>query len=167
MNTQNLTTTVLMILLLGACSNTQKNQTIEDYLATNIRSDGSKEFYYTVTMSNDQNSRKGKGGSNVNAGGRLSGGSSSNTRAGAGITVGGSGNRQRGNKGGGRQAGAARDERLSEQLEKKLRSTGFCREGWMEIERDYLPPNATIRGECNETATDRDLRNFPNDDPTA
>lgn len=158
----------MLVFLLGACSNSQKNQTFEEYLATNIRSDGSKEFYYTVTMSNDQNSRKGKGGNNVSGGARVSGGSNSNTRAGAGITVGSSGNRQRGNKGGGkgRHAAAARDERLTEQLEKKLRSTGYCREGWMEQDRDYQPPNATIRGECNETATDKDRRNFPNSDPT-
>ncbi len=168
MNAYRMTITAVLTLLLGACSSSQKNQTFEDYLATNIRSDGSKEFYYTVTMSNGQNPKKGTGGKNVNGGARVSGGSSSNTRAGAGITVGGSGRRQPGNKGGGkgRQAAAARDERVSEQLEKKLRASGFCREGWMEQERNYQPPNASIRGECNETATDKDRRNFPNSDPT-
>ena len=47
-------------------------------------------------------------------------------------------------------------------LEKKLLATGFCREGWMETERHIQPPNASIRGECNETATDKDYKNFPN-----
>jgi hypothetical protein len=51
---------------------------------------------------------------------------------------------------------------MTEQLEKKLLATGFCREGWMETERHYQPPNASIRGECNETATDKDHQNFPN-----
>jgi hypothetical protein len=80
------------------------------------------------------------------------------------LTVGGSGTPQRGNKGGGkgRQASTARDERMTEQLEKKLTATGFCREGWMETERHFQPPNASIRGECNETATDKDHQNFPN-----
>jgi hypothetical protein len=166
MNTNKLTMTAVLILLLGACSSSQKNQTFEDYLATNIRSDGSKEFQYTVTMTNGQNSKKGKGGNNVSGGARVAGGSSSNTRAGAAISVGGSGNRQRGNKGGGkgRQASVARDERMSEQLEKKLKASGFCREGWMEQERHYQPPNASIRGECNESATDKDRQNFPNSD---
>jgi hypothetical protein len=164
MNPKKMTITAVLILLVSACSSSQKNQAFEDYLATNIRSDGSKEFYYTVTMSNSQNSKKGTGGKNVSGGAHVSGGSSSNTRGGAGITVGGSGSRQRGNKGGGkrRQAGAAQDERMSEQLEKKLLATGFCREGWMEQERYYQPPNASIRGECNETATDKDRQNFPN-----
>ena len=66
--------------------------TPEDYLATNIRSNGSREFYYTVTMPDRQNTKKGAGGKNVSGAARVSGGSSSNTRAGAGITVGGSGN---------------------------------------------------------------------------
>ena len=169
MNTKKMTITALLILLVSACSSSQKNQDFEDYLATNIRSDGSKEFYYTVTISGGQNSQKGKGGSNVSGGARVSGGSSSNTRAGAGITVGGSGGGQRGNKGGGkhRQASTARDDRMTEQLEKKLSATGFCREGFMETERHYQPPNASIRGECNEAATDRDLQNFPNSEDAA
>ena len=154
----------VLSLLISACSSSPKNQPVEDYLATNIRSDGSKEFYYTVTMSDSQNSIRGTSANNVSGGARVSGGSSSNTRAGAGITVGGSGNRQRGNKGGGqhRQANAARDGRMTEQLEKKLLATGFCREGWMEQERHYQAPNVSIRGECNETATDKDRQNFPN-----
>jgi hypothetical protein len=169
MNTNKMIMIAVLVLLLGACSSSQKNQTFEDYLATNIRSDGSKEFQYTVTMSNGQSSKKGTRGNNIGGGARVSGGSSSNTRAGAAINVGGSGKGQRGNKGGGkgRQAGAARDERMTEQLEKKLKASGFCREGWMEQERHYPPPNASIRGECNETATDKDRQNFPNSDPTA
>jgi hypothetical protein len=162
MNAKMINTGVL-ILLVSACSSSQKNQAFEDYLATNIRSDGSKEFYYTVTMSGSNNSSSGTGGKNVSGGARASGGSSSNTRGVAGITVGGSGNRQRGNKGGGKgpRAGAAHEERVSEQLEKKILASGFCREGWMEQERIYQPPNASIRGECNETATDKDRQNFP------
>jgi hypothetical protein len=169
MNTNKMIKIAVLVLLLGACSSSQKNQTFEDYLATNIRSDGSKEFQYTVTLSNGQSSKKGTGSKNVSGGSRVNGGSSSNTRAGAAINVGGSGKGQRGNKGGGKgsQAGAARDERMTEQLEKKLKAGGFCREGWMEQERHYLPPNASIRGECNETATDKDRQNFPNSDPTA
>lgn len=168
MNAKKMTITVALILLVSACASSQKNPDFEDYLATNIRSDGSKEFYYTVTMAGGQHSQKGKGGNNVSGGARVSGGSASNTRAGAGITVGGSGGGQRGNKGGGkhRQASAARDERMTEQLEKKLSATGFCREGFMETERHLQPPKASIRGECNETATDRDRQNFPNSEDT-
>lgn len=161
---KSMTITAVLMLLVSACSSSPKTQDFEDYLATNIRSDGSKEFYYTVTMTNNQNSQKGRGGNNVSGGARVSGGSSSNTRAGAGISVGGSGSSQRGGKGGGkqRQASTVRDDRMTEQLEKKLSATGFCREGFMETERHYQRPNASIRGECNETATDKDRQNFPN-----
>jgi hypothetical protein len=169
MNAKKMTISAVLMLLVSACSSAQKNQEFEDYLATNIRSDGSKEFNYTVTMSNSQNPNKGAGGKNVSGGARVSGGSSSNTRGGVGITVGGSGNHQRGNKGGGkrRQVNAAQDERMSEQLEKELLASGFCREGWMEQERHYQPPNASIRGECNEAATDKDRQNFPNSEDTS
>ena len=39
-------------LLVTACSSSQKTQEFEEYLATHIRNDGSKEFYYMVTMTN-------------------------------------------------------------------------------------------------------------------
>ena len=96
---------------------------------------------------------------------RAKGGSSSNTQASGGITYGGgSGGGKQGGKGGrgGKQPGSRPDEKISELLEKKLLASGFCRDGWMETERHFQPPNASIRGECDETATDRDRQNFPN-----
>ena len=155
-----ITSIMLLAVLIGACSSSQKTPEFEDYLATNIRSDGSKEFYYTVAMTNTGNSKRGGGRQNVSGGARVKGGSSSNTHGSAGITVGGS----HGGKGsrGGSRSGSRPDEKISEQLEKKLLATGFCRDGWMETERHIQPPNASIRGECNETATDKDYKNFPN-----
>lgn len=161
---------MLLALLVGACSSSQKTREFEDYLATNIRSDGSKEFYYTVTMSNTGSSKRGGGRQNVSGGARVKGGSSSNTHGSAGVTVGGaSGSGSHGGKGsgGGNRSGARPDEKISEQLEKKLLVTGFCREGWMETERHIQPPNASIRGECNETATDKDYKKFPNTEDIA
>jgi len=152
-------------LLASACSSTPKTPEFDEYLATNIRSDGSKEFYYTVTMSNTGNSKRGSGGKNVSGGMRAKGGSSSNTQASGGISYGGgSGSGKQGGKGGrsGSQSGSRPDEKISELLEKKLLASGFCRDGWMESERHFQPPNASIRGECDETATDRDRQNFPN-----
>jgi len=154
-----------LTLLVTACSSSQKTPEFEDYLATNIRSDGSKEFYYTVTMTNPGSTKRGKGNKNVTGGMRVSGGSSSNTYGSGGVTVGGaSGGGHRGGQGGraGGQPGVNQSEKLSEQLEKKLLAIGFCRYGWMENERYVQPPNASIRGECNESATDRDRENFPN-----
>ena len=154
-------TIVLLTGLLSACSSSQKNPDFEEYLATNIRSDGSKEFFYTVTLPNDSGSKRGSGkGKHAGGGMRVNGGSSSNTSVSGGLTVSNAGGGQRGGRGG--QPGSRPDEKMSEQLEKKLLATGFCRDGWMERERHIQPPNASIRGECNETATDRDRESFPN-----
>ena len=152
---------MLLAVLIGACSSSQKTPEFEDYLATNIRSDGSKEFYYTVTMSNTGGSKRGGGRQNVSGGMRVSGGSSSNTHGSAGVTVGGGSHGGKGSRGGSR-SGSSPDEKISEQLEKKLLATGFCRDGWMETERHIQQPSASIRGECNETANDKDYKNFPN-----
>ena len=156
---------MFLTLLVSACSSSQKNLEIDDYLATNIRSDGSKEFYYTATIVNEKVSKKGRGNKNVSGGMRVKGGSSRNTTGSAGLTVGNStgGGHQGGNRGrGGSRPGSPADEKLSEQLKKKLLASGFCRDGWMENERYIQPPNASVRGECNETANDRDRQNFPN-----
>ena len=75
--------------LITACSSSQKTPEFEDYLATNIRSDGGKEFYHTVTMTNPGSTQCGKSSKNVSGGMRVSGGSSSNTYGSGGITVGG------------------------------------------------------------------------------
>ena len=96
---------------------------------------------------------------------RVNGGSNSKTHANGGITVGGvASGGHRGGKGrqGSQQPGGNQNEKLTEQLEKKLLANGFCREGWMESERYIQAPNASVRGECNETAADRDRQNFPN-----
>ena len=146
----------LLAVVVTACSSSQKVPEFEEYLATHIRSDGSKEFHYTVTMSNADSQKRGGGRKNVSGGMRVTGGSNSNTYGSGGITVSGTGGR------GGHRTSSRPNEKMSEQLEKKLLATGFCRDGWMEKERHLQPPNASIRGECNETATDRDRENFPN-----
>ena len=155
------TTIVLLTGFLTACSSSQTKPDFEEYLATNIRSDGSKEFFYTVTLSNDGGSKRGTGkGKHASGGMRVNGGSNGSASASGGITVSNAGGGHRGSRGG--HPGSRPDEKMSEQLEKKLLATGFCRDGWMERERHIQPPNASIRGECNETATDRDRENFPN-----
>ena len=139
-----------------ACSHTPESPAQEDYLATNIRSDGSKEFYYTLTMSGGEKSQAGGKRRNVSGGMVVTGGSSSRTSASAGIS-------SRGGRGGRNASGAGRfDEMVTESLKKKLKATGYCRDGWMEMDRNRQPPGVSIRGECNETATESDYREFPN-----
>jgi hypothetical protein len=157
--------TLVLAGTVSACSNSQKNPEFEEYLATHIRNDGSKEFYYTVTLTKSEDSKRRRGNKNVGGGVRVSGGSSSNTRANAGVTVGGSAN---GRPGGHAAQGSLRgSEKMTGQLDKKLLASGYCRDGWMETERQVQHPYGSIRGECNETASDTDRENFPNTEDTS
>ena len=157
-------TIALGALLAAACSNKQTTPEFEDHLAPNIRSDGSKEFYYTITMANTGQSNRGSGGSNVSGGARVKGGSASNTRAGVGVTVGGSGGKKGGRQSGRRSRGASQSELITKQLEKTLKASGFCQKGWIELERENNRPTTSIRGECNDTATAKDRQSFPSSD---
>ena len=148
---------IYLIVLSTGCSHSQESREYEDFLATNIRSDGSKEFYYTVTMPEAERSQRGGNRKNVSGGVGVKGGSASRTAAAGGISYGGS-------KGGhkGRQPDRRPESLLTERLEKKLLASGYCRDGWMETDRQFQTPNASIRGECDEAATERDHREFPN-----
>ncbi len=58
--------------------------------------------------------------------------------------------------------------RLESRLETILRETGYCRDGYLEIDRSIFGGGPTmlgegiIRGECREGATPADRRRFPN-----
>lgn len=70
--------------------------------------------------------------------------------------------------GGDRRTGGDRGTRgksgndLTERLESKLASTGFCREGYIEMERYAYQQSQWIRGECREAASQQDWRRFGN-----
>ena len=157
---------IIVLLLLAAmslaCASKQKNSVTSEFLATHIRNDDSKAFQYSVVL----NHADGRGGKNVGGGMRMSGGSSSNTRAYGGVTVGNSKGGGKGGKGGGKNTRGKPLDRLNEELDKLLADMmsreDYCRDGWMEIERDYQPPNHIIRGECNESASAKDREKFPN-----
>ncbi|GAC26846.1 hypothetical protein GMES_4580 [Paraglaciecola mesophila KMM 241] len=51
---------------------------------------------------------------------------------------------------------------LFAQLETKLSETGFCREGYTEIDTYESSSRLHILGTCNEAATPEDIRQFAN-----
>ncbi|MBN4055687.1 hypothetical protein JYU12_02975 [bacterium AH-315-K03] len=51
---------------------------------------------------------------------------------------------------------------LGERLAAILKKTGYCREGFMEFDRNIAKDVSIIRGECYEPATDEDRKNFIN-----
>lgn len=149
--------TILPLLLLAcACSGPQQRAEPRDYLATNIQSDGTKEFYYTITMASHQAPRQSAGSPIIGGGAQVTGGSSGHLSGGVGISLGAPVGRQR------RGGGYVDDAFIREHLEKKLLASGYCREGWMERDRNVQPPDLSIHGVCKETATARDRQQFPN-----
>ncbi|WP_237054733.1 hypothetical protein [Microbulbifer sediminum] len=55
--------------------------------------------------------------------------------------------------------------KLREGVKAKLAETGYCQEGYMELERVVTRGRLSLRGECRDGATDEDRKRFPN--PTA
>lgn len=148
----------IAIICMTGCSSNQKTEVPQGYLATNISEDGSKQFVYTVDLpeSNGQG-RRGKGnGRPGNVAGHVQGGS--NRGLTGGVTAGTGGR----SKGGGRgQQGKA--SLLQEALDAELKRTGYCRKGYMELDRMMQTAQTSIKGECVESASDSDREEFPNE----
>lgn len=146
----------LLTLLVGvACSGNQKNDLPQGYLATHIFDNGSKQFVYTVDLSDPVSRARGNGRPG-NIAGNVQG--SSNRGLSAGVSA-GTGSRG-GGKGRGRQQ--SRDGLLVASLEAELKRTGYCREGFMELDRMTEPSQTFIKGECMEPASKNDISGFPN-----
>lgn len=153
---------VVLVFVCG-CSSNQKNDTPQGYLATQITDDGSKQFVYTMDLPDTAGQgKRGKGnGRPGNVAGNVQG--SSNRGVSGGVTVGTGGGSKGGSKGGrggrGQQGKAAL---LNDALEAELKKTGYCRKGFMELDRMMQPSQTFIKGECVETASVNDREEFPN-----
>ena len=154
-----LTILVVLIFLLG-CSSNQRSETPQGYLATHIFDDGSKQFVYTVEFSElTGQGKRGKGnGRPGNVAGQVRG--SSNRGLSGGVTAGTGGGSKVGKSGGGQQGRAAL---LNEAVEAELKKSGYCRDGFMELERMMEPAQTFIKGECVEAASVNDREEFPNE----
>ncbi|MGD8384261.1 MAG: hypothetical protein PVF89_02525 [Lysobacterales bacterium] len=144
-----------LLLLTCACSGPQQRPEPSDYLATKIDSDGTKEFYYTITLANPPRPTPAPPRP-VSGGAQVTGGSSGHLYGGIGISVAAPVGQQR------RGSGYVDEAFIREHLEKKLLTTGYCREGWLERDRNVRPPDLSIHGVCKENATARDRQQFPN-----
>ena len=141
------------------CSSSQKNETPQGYLATQISDDGSKQFVYTADLPDTaRQGKRGKGnGRPGNVAGHVQGSSSRGVTGGVTASTGGG---SKGGKGGRGQQGKAG--LLNDALEAELKKTGFCRKGFMELDRMMQPSQTFIKGECVETASVKDREAFPN-----
>lgn len=135
----------------AACgsNDSKKVPATQEYFKTNITTDGSKQFDYTLLMERPEGRKRGGGGGMANRGGMGAGGA--------------------GDMGGRGDMDARKDKMrermeltLLEKLDTKLTETTFCREGYMELARTADRGRMTLRGECREQATDDDRAQFPN-----
>ena len=151
MNLKNKIAVLLFPLLILACAGNQKRQPeIKEVFVTDIKENGIKLFSYSVTMSSPQKGGDGKGMGRRGEGG-MGGG-------------------MRGKKGAGRSDRESMmnqtKERINEKLVSKLAETGYCREGYIEIDSYVGRGQSQIRGECKEGATDSDRKKFANAENT-
>ena len=152
-----LITPFTLICMVG-CSSNQKNEIPQGYLATNIFDDGSKQFVYTVELPESTGQgKRGKGnGRPGNVAGQVRGSSSRGVSGGVTAGTGGKGGRSgRGLKG--------KAALLNDAVEAELKKSGYCRDGFMELERMMEPGQTFIKGECVEAASVNDREEFPNE----
>ncbi len=116
-----------------------------EIFVTQIKTNGSKIFNYSLIkkMPNQGKGQMGKGkggGKHGGMGGGMKGGKKPDMS----------------------KMKAKMEEKAVNKLAKKLSETGYCREGYMELDSFFERGHVTIKGECNETATAQDKKTFPN-----
>ncbi|MBB6521711.1 hypothetical protein [Pseudoteredinibacter isoporae] len=148
--TLKLASAFLMVLFLVACSSQPKGPEVTERLVTHISEDGSKRFQYVMTMQR----KKGAGRGGFKGGGK---------------GMGGKGMANRGGQSGGKNRTdmiAQMQEKMKargiEAMEAKLDETEFCRDGYMVLSEQFTMARLKINGECKESATEDDKKNFPN-----
>jgi len=138
-------TTIVVLSLLGCASNQSKSHEIVETFVTDIKEDGSKRFSFSLTASSFQQNGDGKMGQ---------GGHGRGDHSGQGMGRHGAGRSGRGSMGG------QNKEMIYEKLESKLSETGYCRDGYIELDFYRSRGQSQIKGECNEDATDLDRKTF-------
>jgi hypothetical protein len=144
MNDKLLISLSITILGLTACgSNPAKKhgRMPNEVFVTHIKANGSKVFNYSLIKKIPSQRQMGKG-----------------MRKGAGM----GGSMKAGKKPDFSQMNAKMHEKANEKLTLKLTETGYCREGYMRLDSFFERGHVTIKGECNDTATDEDREKFTN-----
>jgi hypothetical protein len=137
------TVVILLVLIAAACSGPSKKKRAEplEIFSTQILLDGTKLFAFTLERpqrrQNSEGGRQGKRGKGGHGG-------------------------QGGRRGGEKERGNDMEKQIETRLLAMLEQTGYCREGYVELDRNLLFGNASIRGECKEGATPEDRKNFIN-----
>ena len=158
MNCKNYFLLLILSLFMTACASNQwEHSEVEEVFVTDIKSSGLKIFNYSLTNTTAQASGNGKRGGSGKGSGKYSG---------------------RGGKGGGKSNGhggmssgkSAYESNMkpyfNEMLESKLKRSGYCREGYIELNSYFGRGQLKTRGECEESATEEDRIKFVNKEST-
>ena len=159
MNCKNYILALIFSLFMTACASNQwEPSEVEEVFVTDIKPSGLKIFNYSLTKTTAQENGNGKRG----------GGKGSGKHGGGKGKDGGSG-KGGGKQGGGKGMGGAKSANESsmkpyfnEMLESKLKKSGYCREGYLEINSYFGRGQLQMRGECKEGATEEDRIKFVN-----
>ena len=150
----------ILVCMIG-CAGNQKGKVPQGYLATHIFDDDSKQFVFSVDLPDSPGTgKRGKGsGRPGNISGNVQG--SSSWGVSGGITA-GTGSGRKGGRNPNGQGQQAKVDSLVNALEAELKKTGYCRKGFMELDRMTEPSQTFIKGECVEAASANDRAEFPN-----
>ena len=149
----------ILSLFLTACASKQwKPSEVDEVFVTDIKPGGLKIFDYSLTNTTAQaggGGRRGGSGKNTGKHGGRGGG------AGGGMGGGKSGGH--GGMGGGRSDnGSGMKQYFTDMLESKLKKSGYCRQGYIELDSYFGRGQLQMRGECEEGATEEDRIKFVN-----
>ena len=172
---------ILSILFLAAllvnCSSQQQRRqrpAPSAVFTPHISEDGTKIFEVELVFTTPSGSRdgasggrggRGGAGAGGSGGGRSGGAGGGRSGGGAGRSGGGGGAMPSGGgrSGGGRSggpAGADRAAMMDAQIAEVVEENGYCREGYVELDRSQEQAVFTFRGECKEAASDEDRARF-------
>ena len=145
---------VLSLFLASCASNPWESSEVAEVFVTDIKSSGLKIFNYSLTRIPPQNGGSGRGGNSKGSG----------KHGGRGGKGGGKGGGKSGGNGG-MGSGKSDDDSaiksyLNDMLESKLKKTGYCQDGYIELDSSFERGRLEIRGECEEAATEEDRIKF-------
>ena len=141
---------VLSLFLTSCASNPWESSEVAEVFVTDIKSSGLKIFNYSLTRVTPKSGGSGRGGNSKGSG----------NHGGRGGKGGGKGGGYGGMGSGKSDDDSAIKSYLNDMLELKLKKTGYCQDGYIELDSSFGRGRLEIRGECEEAATEEDRIKF-------
>jgi hypothetical protein len=147
------------IIFVSGCANKpDRGNKSSQIFETDITDDGSKRFTLSIVEAKREGG-KGKGSKQSGKGQRGEGGNGRGGKGQGGQRGGRGGESENGDDRGNAQSYSSNEdnrEKTIALLEAKLTETGYCRNGYIELDYSFVPGKTEFRGECQESASDAD-----------